>query len=145
MLDFPVYLRYTTLVFDEKELTMGTNYYAEINDEDQTELHIGKSSSGWAFNLRQHPVIDINSFYDWLRILSQNNVVIRDEYGMQLEMKEMVNKIMNRKRYMVIDMMTQRDLDLNSAIIDSRYNLLRTNEVRRWGEGTWDYCNYEFC
>jgi len=126
---------------------MGTNYHIYITNDDVTqdpeELHIGKSSAGWVFSLRVHPSRGIRTLYDWMPILLNSQNVIRDEYGRNITAHEMLQTITDRGRDTLPEM-TQRDLDMNHAEFGIN-NLLRTNDTDRHGEGTWDYCDYEFC
>ena len=126
---------------------MGTNYYIYCANDDVTqdseELHIGKSSSGWVFSLRVHPNRGIRTLYDWMPVILNSQNVIRDEYGRNITAYEMLQTITDRSRDTLPEM-TQRDLDLNHAEFGIN-NLLRTNDTERHGEGTWDYCDYEFC
>jgi hypothetical protein len=85
---------------------MGTNYYlteqANICEhcgrgDVVDELHIGKSSGGWAFALRVHPDEDINSLDDWVRRWEQPLAVIKDGYGKTVSAAEMLDVITNRE------------------------------------------------
>lgn len=126
---------------------MGTNYYVYIANEDVTkdaeELHIGKSSAGWVFSLRIHPNRGIRTLYDWLPVLLNHQNVIRDEYGRNITAHEMIKTVTVRGRD-ELPYFTQADLDANHAQFGPN-NLLRTHDTTRHGEGTWDYCDYEFC
>ena len=59
---------------------MGTNYYAERSGE---RTHLGKSSAGWKFLFKavhpDHPRSD--ALEDWLKLVTNPAIVIRDEYG----------------------------------------------------------------
>ncbi len=112
---------------------MGTNYYVETNDTTPNgieceKLHIGKSSMGWVFSLRVYPERGINSLYDWMPIILDNQNVIRDEYGHNITAAEM----------------------LRTIAVRGPNNLGRDREVSEYGrththgEGTWDYCDYDF-
>lgn len=73
---------------------MGTNYYT-YNTE-KVDLHIGKSSMGWYFALKIYPRISINSLEDWIRYIHVNNYLVMDEYGSKVELKKLINLIINR-------------------------------------------------
>lgn len=135
---------------------MGTNYYIYMSiDDDVTkdpeELHIGKSSHGWVFLLRVYPERGINTLYDWMKILLNYEHVIRDEYGTQINTTQMLRTIMLRSAHTAPNF-SDADWKLNSAEQGPnnlvRYNVsaLQTDAgLSVWhGEGTWDYCNYEF-
>lgn len=129
---------------------MGTNYTAIIRDGDKTkELHIGKSSSGWVFSLRVYPVLGINTLYDWIDIFINPTTKIVDEYSSEWTATAMIRTIMWRSRSNPLEM-SDTELKQNYAIIDPKHNLLRDNLEgayglkKRHGEGTWDYCYYEF-
>lgn len=65
---------------------MGTNYYLEPKPPCQCcgrpfeQLHIGKSSAGWCFALHVIPERGIKDLDDWVRIWSQPEARIVDEY-----------------------------------------------------------------
>lgn len=134
---------------------MGTNYYIYISDEDVTkdpeELHIGKSSHGWVFSLHVYPERGINTLYDWMQHLLDYNHVIRDEYGNQIGIAEILRIITLRSSYRLPNW-TEKDWDMNSAepgpnnLVRHKVNVVQHNhKLSVWhGEGTWDYCNYEF-
>lgn len=49
---------------------MGTNYYLQKNvcgccGRPEKQIHIGKSSAGWAFALRVYPHDGIKDYDDW--------------------------------------------------------------------------------
>jgi hypothetical protein len=132
---------------------MGTNYYVWIDTNDTApdgvefeELHIGKSSSGWVFSLRVYPDRDINTLYDWLPILLNPANGIRDEYNRQITAYEMMKTITCRSRVAAAgrDQLGPRRRpagpnNLVRGIEGSEYDRGRSH-----GEGTWDYCDYEF-
>lgn len=81
---------------------MGTNYYYETTGTnrcehcgrgDETEkLHIGKSSTGWAFPLCIYPERNINTLEDWKQIWASGGQ-IRDEYGECVPIPDMIATI----------------------------------------------------
>lgn len=129
---------------------MGTNYHIRVEGE---ELHIGKSSVGWAFSLRVHPDRGINSLYDWLPLMLNHSNVITDEYGREITAMEMLETITLRMRehpprfdkdelkqnyaYVGKDNLLHHD---QAATAEAGFN----NNTSRPGEGTWDYCDYDF-
>ena len=129
---------------------MGTNYYLYKNDEAGTELHIGKSSSGWVFSLRVYPETGIRDLYDWIEIFLEEETIIRDEYGLVISTEKMLDVIMRRGRDEPLNW-TENDFITNSAE-QGPNNLVRYNAALMgslattvWpGEGTWDYINFEF-
>ncbi|MBU2233142.1 MAG: hypothetical protein KKG69_17900 [Alphaproteobacteria bacterium] len=64
---------------------MGTNYYTESAPKcptcghQESDLHIGKSSSGWKFIFMPHTSRGLTSWAKWKDYLKDR--VIRDEYG----------------------------------------------------------------
>jgi len=113
---------------------MGTNYYWYSTEPCPTchrrdePLHIGKSSCGWAFSLRIHPDQGINTLDDWRLKWAAGE--IRNEYDEVVSVSEMLNTITNRSH--------PRGLSYGSDIQD------RSGRNSRKGEGTFDYCDYEF-
>lgn len=131
---------------------MGTNYHIYITNDDVTqdpeELHIGKSSSGWVFSLRIYPQLGINTLYDWMPILLNVQNTIRDEYGREVLVAEMLRTITDRRRGEPVNW-SDGEWKMNSAEPGPN-NLVRGREMNEYGfsrthgEGTWDYCDYEF-
>jgi len=127
---------------------MGTNYSIYIPNEDPTqdgkELHIGKSSMGWVFSLHIYPEQGINTLYDWLPLMLNTENVIQDEYGRNVSCQYMLEQITCRGRDEPVEW-SDTDWAMNSAELGPK-NLVRGIELygRTHGEGTWDYCNYEF-
>jgi hypothetical protein len=112
---------------------MGTNYYAtrDVGRIENTyykvveELHIGKSSAGWCFGLHVIPERGLNSLYDWMVLLKNDDWHIVDEYGCEVPPDELFSAI------------TYEDGDLVRHEIDGK-------RVIAHGEGTWDYIMGEF-
>lgn len=81
---------------------MGTNYYLEEKapcgecGREFDRLHIGKSSGGWVFALHIHPEIGINDLPDWVDRWKKPGARIFDEYGKQVDPKDMLLVIMVR-------------------------------------------------
>lgn len=105
---------------------MGTNYYwitgkCESCGRTNEPLHIGKSSAGWAFALRIYPDKQIKTLYDWIRLWARSDGYIEDEYHSPIGLREMLQTI------------TCRDREIARHAMEAKP-----------GEGTWDYCDYEF-
>lgn len=85
---------------------MGTNYYYQTVGTDPCphcgrgdngeELHIGKSSVGWAFSLHIIPERRINTLEDWQKLWASGGRIF-DEYGQSFTPEEMLEKITQRK------------------------------------------------
>lgn len=131
---------------------MGTNYY--ITTEPPCphcgrggELrHIGKSSAGWVFHLRIYPDENIRTLDDWKAYWAEGRK-ITTEYGKEISPTEMLSIITERDRIGKgdFDAAWLRD---NHAVQGPR-GLARSDPNRHPysvvpGEGTWDYCDYEF-
>jgi len=87
---------------------MGTNYYWRYNICDKCnrydELHIGKSSFGWAFSLHVYPeqkwadddYIVIENLEDWKEKFTTEGSKIFDEYNREVSKDEVLDTITNR-------------------------------------------------
>tara|TARA_R110000803_G_C11716561_1_gene287626 strand:+ start:82 stop:465 length:384 start_codon:yes stop_codon:yes gene_type:complete len=64
---------------------MGTNYY--VIDKAGDKKHFGKRSAGWDFTLHVYPDEGIRSLEDWLVLLSDKNVEVRDDSGRKIKLK----------------------------------------------------------
>ena len=66
---------------------MGTNYYIKVDIckscKRFTEIHIGKSSHGWRFNVEIHEGY-YNSEKSFLSFIERKDIEIRDEYGRKI-------------------------------------------------------------
>lgn len=133
---------------------MGTNYYLyergdlleRVKDGSEKERHIGKSSGGWCFALRVYPAENINSLTDWYRRFKRNKSIIKDEYGYEISIDEMLRIITERSRPPRVFYPTERCpteesmLRLNNAVYGPN-NLLRSKigeHCSGHGPGTWD-------
>lgn len=82
---------------------MGTNYYLHNQPpcpcckRDYEPLHIGKASCGWAFMLHVVPDEGINDLNDWVRLWSEPNACIKDEYDRIVTMGEMLEIVTKPK------------------------------------------------
>lgn len=68
---------------------MGTNYYVMPDGK-----HFGKRSAGWDFALHVYPDEGIERLEDWLYLLSDKNVEIRDEYGVRIKLKQLLRIVL---------------------------------------------------
>lgn len=85
---------------------MGTNYYLYENDnickhcgryDEDTVLHIGKSSYGWCFSLHVIPESNINSLDDWKKLFEQEDkYIIKNEYDEKISKEKMLEIIEKR-------------------------------------------------
>jgi hypothetical protein len=101
---------------------MSTNFYVTVA-ADNKEIHFGKSSIGWVFKIRQYPEQGLFTLYDWMSLLASPYNTVRDEYGSNVSVVELMNTVMNRTGY-------------------RRGTGIAGNTP---GEGSWDYNNYDFC
>ena len=107
---------------------MSTNYYikgdqCEHCKRSDPDLHIGKSSFGWAFAL--HVVADrgLNSLDDWRPLLAAGRII--DEYDDPVSAEKMLQII------------TERPADCRRNGIDGRHCIGH-------GAGTWDLLPCDF-
>lgn len=112
---------------------MGTNYYLRWNPcaacgRGEDDLHIGKSSAGWAFSLNTHPDNGIESLDDWKAAWADR--AIRDEYGSTITPAEMERIIEAREAW--------QDRPLARHQVDGRHCLAH-------GPGSYDIMRGEFC
>lgn len=122
---------------------MGVNYFCSLGVEPcpccghqpETELHIGKSSNGWAFSLHVIPEREINSLGDWKKLWAKPGVVIRDEYDQTLSVERMLDVITNRGG--------DHSRGWGSTLV-ARHVVDREHCIGR-GEGPWDLIQGEFC
>lgn len=79
---------------------MGTNYYAEFGNRiypyKANRIHIGKSSSGWAFALHLDLTKGLGTFLEWRNFYSQPQIIIRTDAGETIHPKEMTQIITAR-------------------------------------------------
>lgn len=80
---------------------MGTNFYTtehppcEHCGRGGDEIHIGKSSLGWAFTFRSYPDRDLTSCPEWYEFLKERLII--DEYGKQQIHDEFFKFIKSKK------------------------------------------------
>ena len=147
---------------------MGTNYYlhqqTSLPEPDhEIVLHIGKGSTGWCFSLHVMPEREINDLSDWLALIERRGglAVIKDEYGDEVQLQELIDIITDRRRDVSVEesfnsgkktgwYQHHKDfkdyLDRSHADVGPN-NLLRhrlSGTVVRHGSGTWDCVLGEF-
>ena len=80
---------------------MGTNYYAQINKckvcgKPDDEIHIGKSSYGWRFNIQ----INFEFYKDWREFVSfinRKDVKLYDEYKTEISSEDLLSLIISKR------------------------------------------------
>lgn len=78
--------------------------------EELEELHIGKSSFGWHFNLCIYPCLDIYSLNDWKKLFNDtSSYTIYDEENEIVSADEMISKITERKSSNYDDTKTEEE------------------------------------
>ena len=80
---------------------MGTNYYlmqekCEHCMATPKKRHIGKSSAGWCFSLHIYPNEGVRSLGDWRRWFDKEGTYIRNEYGEDISVPQMLSIITER-------------------------------------------------
>lgn len=73
-------------VFDGHEYSTDWPYVQQI--------HVGKSSGGWAFNLHVLPDLGITDLEDWAELLKYG--VLKDEYGARKDPENFIESIKQR-------------------------------------------------
>lgn len=132
---------------------MGTNFYYYESGPCPTcghlppnERHIGKSSAGWCFSLHVYPEDGINDLPDWLPLLEKPGSYIRDEYGKQVSVEDMLSWI--RERFWDGNVTKdQRWYEENHAVPGPKGLVRHRLDSRHCvghGEGTWDRIIGEF-
>ena len=128
---------------------MGTNfYYTDYSTEcphceqrAKEDIHIGKSSAGWAFLLRVYPDRGINSLEDWKEELASSEVEITNEYGDSVSLDALLKCITERiydgPPPMGGGFVLRPGLSVLFPVVDGE-------RVVGHGEGTWALVNSEF-
>lgn len=73
---------------------MSTNYYLQ---QDEKQIHIGKSSVGWCFGLHVYPDQNINDLKDWIELFKK--YPIKNEYKDNIKSRDMQSIIVDRCRH----------------------------------------------
>ena len=133
---------------------MGTNYYWTEKPpcghcgRHFEEVHVGKSSGGWAFGLHVDSGIGISTLEDWINRWNLPGSSIRNEYGDAVSADEMLATVTKRSRPDKVKWSAE-ELQRNYAFVDKATNLLRHDprldrNCRGNGDGTFDYIEGEF-
>jgi len=113
---------------------MGTNYYMRENICNScgryNELHIGKSSYGWAFSLRIYIDENIRTLSDWKKLWQDPKNLIFDEYDNAITVDEMISCITDRQRYRG-----------RGGLVPMQY----CDISQKGDDGDYELCAYEFC
>jgi hypothetical protein len=80
---------------------MGTNYYAQIGKcqtcgRFEEEIHIGKSSAGWRFNIEIHKEF-YNNWDEFLIFINRWDVKLFDEYKTKISPEDLLELIKEKK------------------------------------------------
>lgn len=141
---------------------MGTNYYlytkpCQCCGRTDEPLHIGKSSAGWTFLLREYRDADehsrirceeISTLETWQQVWSMPEVEIRDEYGRPISSDEMLS-IVTERGFPSAPNWTREMYAQNLSELGPK-NLIRRKTDPRWDvrqgpkEATYDWCGSEF-
>lgn len=83
---------------------MGTNYFAgRVTCEHCGELkevaRIGKSSAGWPLHFAVDTYLGTRDWPTWKRFLSRPGIVIQNEYGNTIELAELEEIIIAKRRH----------------------------------------------
>lgn len=62
-------------------------------------IKIGKNCAGWKFCLRIYPLLNVNSFEDWLKIFQNEKFIIIDENGRIIEAEEIIDIITKKESF----------------------------------------------
>lgn len=73
---------------------MGTNYYVYAPTNHNNGKHFGKRSAGWDFALHVYPDEGINCLEDWLWLVSNKNVEMRDDSGRKIKLKHLLRIVL---------------------------------------------------
>jgi len=138
---------------------MGTNYYyynkkpcPQCGRTDDP-MHIGKSSAGWCFSLHVEPGI-INNLDDWRELFKKDGSFIKDEYGHNILVPEMLKEIEQRAwarlpdEWYIGHYKTEADFHEFNHSERGSNGLLRhkiDSHCIGHGKGTWDLFAGEFC
>ena len=138
---------------------MGTNYYYDLykgSVELEEELHIGKSSVGWVFSMHVIPEKNLNSLHEWVAFILSAHGNIRNEYGKNIYLGELLRTITERKFDKPLKEVFEpdgfycsiRDFYKKNEAEPGPRNLIRYKIDGTFcvghGEGTWDYIIGEF-
>jgi hypothetical protein len=133
---------------------MGTNYYLQTHEGKQGR-HIGKSSKGWTFALRQYPEDMIFSLHDWTYLIDAFGVL--DENGSPISRSEFYRVIKERDGRHSQPAWAKRDWsphDDEQSFHAANHSMRGPRRLLRrvigkggcvgHGHGTWDYVHGDF-
>tara|TARA_R110002050_G_scaffold222861_1_gene358657 strand:+ start:53 stop:421 length:369 start_codon:yes stop_codon:yes gene_type:complete len=92
---------------------MGTNYYVYTPTNHNNGKHFGKRSAGWDFALHVYPDEGIFRLEDWLLLLSDKKVEVRDGYNKRIKLKPLLRKVMGLERKAMLKPLPQKDAVIN--------------------------------
>tara|TARA_R110000803_G_scaffold206880_1_gene274444 strand:- start:496 stop:864 length:369 start_codon:yes stop_codon:yes gene_type:complete len=92
---------------------MGTNYYVHGATNSSNGKHFGKLSAGWDFALHVYPDEGIFRLEDWLLLLSDKNVEVRDGYNKRIKVKPLLRKVLGLDRKARLKPLPQKDAIIN--------------------------------
>lgn len=116
---------------------MGNNYYlhrdvCSLCKRGSDILHIGKSSYGWLFSLHvedPNPVDPTPStLEEWIKLLSDPQNVIKDEYDIEVSLEEFLKIIKDRKS--IPDpkpSFTTSNKDYDTLLFEEKFAYIRKN------------------
>lgn len=131
---------------------MSTNYYV-VDFRANEKTHIGKSSFGWCFALRQYAHIGLMDLHDWIKFFESKNFSlwcsIFNEYGDPVDIQTFLTIVTERKG---ISSPISEDKLKSQGAERGPKNLLRCklksssfeHGCIKHGEGTWDIFDTEF-
>lgn len=132
---------------------MGTNYYLRApkcfhcGKEEESPIHLGKSSVGWCFSLHVSPENGISCWEDIQQLIEDKlceEWCIKNEYGDQISLVDFIKTVTKRSG----NRPWEGDALLINHAIQGPNNLAR-HVIDGWhcighGEGTYDYIIGEF-
>jgi hypothetical protein len=128
---------------------MGTNFYFYTNvcltcHRGDSPRHLGKAEKGWCFFLHVYPSDGIFSLDDWIRLWNSPNTLIENEFGEEIPITRMYERITTR-RYSERD---RKERELDPQWYEKHDAEIGPNNLARrkvdgkicigHGEGTWD-------
>jgi hypothetical protein len=124
---------------------MSTNYYWQWNDPHRMNLHIGKSSAGWAFALHVMPDVGLTDLDKWTELFTKGKGRILSDSGRVLTAAEMMGIITDRSwpaqqrsaEFYAINQAEPGPNGLNRAVVDGEHCIGH-------GPGTWDLIAGDF-
>lgn len=130
---------------------MGMNYY--FNVKDQESIHIGKSSTGWAFQLHAYPKKRIYDLKDWLRYIDEQGQIsechICDENDEVVLKDDLIKIIAHRQPFGQYSKLLHKEYrtrgawfyDCDTGLLRARLNediCISHGHPGMMGTGSWD-------